>query len=132
VDGLGNTVFPSFQPTIDGLFGVAKLLEYLARQKMELSDVLDALPAVHRAERRVECPWDHRGRIMRELHERFGEVREPLAEGMELSLGEREWVLMLPSPDEPFIFVYSEADSQARATSIVDEYAQIVRDMLAG
>ncbi len=130
VDGLGNTVFPSFQPTIDGLFGAAKLLEYLARQNTRLSDVVDGLPPVHRADRRVECPWDHRGRIMRELHERFGEVREPLAEGMELSLGEREWVLMLPSPDEPYIFVYGEADSQARAMDIAEEYADIVRTML--
>lgn len=130
VDGLGNAVFPSFQPTIDGLFGVAKLLEYLARQGMRLSEVVDGLPSAHRADRRVECPWDRRGRIMRELHERFGEVREPLAEGLQLSLAEREWVLMLPSPDEPFIVIYGEADSQARATMIAEEYAQIVRDMI--
>lgn len=129
-DGLGNLIFPTFHPTIDGLFAVAKLLESLARQKMKLSDVIDRLPAFHRAERRVDCPWDARGTVMRQLNENYSEVRDPLAEGVQLSLGEREWALMLPNPDEPFVNIYAEADSPARATVIAEEYAAVVRNML--
>lgn len=132
VDGLGNTVVPSFQPTIDGLFGFAKLLEYLAHQGLSLSEVVDRLPVAYRDERRVDCRWELRGRLMRQLHERFADVRDPLAEGVQLAVGEHEWVLILPNPDEPYISVFGEADSDARARKIAEDYAQIVRDVLDG
>ncbi|MCW5851281.1 MAG: NTP transferase domain-containing protein [Anaerolineae bacterium] len=131
-DGLGNLIFPTFHPSIDGLFAVAKLIELLAfNNKIRLSEVVDRLPNFQRIERRVDCPWDSRGTVMRRLHERFGQVRNSLVEGVQLSLGEREWVLMLPNPDEPFVNLYAEADSTARATMIAEEYANIVRGMMS-
>lgn len=128
-DGLGNLIFPSFHPNIDGIFAVAKLLEYLAHQDIKLSQVVDSLPPYFRADRRVDCPWELRGFIMRQLNERYGQVRDSVVEGVQITLGEREWVLMLPNPDEPFIHIYGEADSHARATIIAEEYADTIRGM---
>ncbi len=129
-DGLGNIIFPSFHPTIDGLFAVAKLLEYLACERVKLSEVVDRLPDFHRIERRVNCPWDERGTLMRRLNERFYSVRDPDAEAIQITISEQEWLLIAPSGDEPYLMVYAEGISQSQATSLADEYAALVRSML--
>ncbi len=43
-DGHGGVIFPQFQPAMDGLIGLAKLMEFLATQHTNLSTVIDNLP----------------------------------------------------------------------------------------
>jgi mannose-1-phosphate guanylyltransferase/phosphomannomutase len=124
-DGLGNFIFPEFQPAVDGLMATAKLLEFLATQKTRLSEVVDTLPPYHLAEQRVSCPWEHKGTVMRRLNEQYRDRKEKQVDGVKIGLG-NEWVLVLPDPDEPFVHVYAESDSDDQASSLADRYVHIV------
>ena len=128
-DGRGSFVFPDFQPSIDGFIAIAKLLEFLAKQKRELSDVIAALPAYYIAETEVYCIWEAKGRIMRKLRQQFeGQITESV-EGIKIRINGRDWVLMLASQDQPYIRVIAEAASHSQANKHVQNYAKLVREL---
>ncbi|MBF0547864.1 MAG: mannose-1-phosphate guanyltransferase [Candidatus Riflebacteria bacterium] len=120
-DAFGGTIFPDFQPVFDGIFSGAKLLELLAKNKKPLSQVFSELPKFFVEHRKIPCPWENKGRVMRHSME-FAKDRETwLIDGVKVSLGKEEWVLVLPDPDKPYVEVTVEAGSQKRANELMGE-----------
>jgi mannose-1-phosphate guanylyltransferase/phosphomannomutase len=128
-DGMGNFVFPRFQPTIDGLMAAVKLLEFLATQQTNLADVVAELPPYHLRHREVSCPWETKGTVMRLLNQQYKDRRAELVDGIKVLLGEGEWVLILPDPDYPKFHIHAEAGSEGEAQDLVDRYARIVEGL---
>ena len=126
VDGTGNIVFPQFHSAPDALFALAKLLEFLAVQKIKLSDVVTSLPKYHLEHREVSCPWESKGQVMRMLNEQYKDRPHDNIDGIRIWLGEDEWVLIIPDPDRPLFHVYAEARSQTEAEALADKYVRIV------
>lgn len=127
-DGMDNYVFPEFQPAVDGMMALAKLLEFLATQKTTLSQVTASAPPQYMAMRLVPCPWEVKGTVMRLLHERYKDDRDTQIDGVKVRLG-NDWVLVLPDPDQPHFRVYAESDSKAGAEELADRYARIVESL---
>lgn len=128
-DGTGNFIYPQFQPAIDGLMATAKLLEYLAVQQTRLSEVIASLPPFHVAKRKVSCPWEAKGTVMRLLNERYRDHHRELIDGIKVILNDDEWTLILPDPDQPGFHVYAESNSAEQAESLADEYARLVKEL---
>ena len=124
-DGAGNFIFPEFQPVTDGLMATAKLLEFLAAQQEPLSDLVNGLPEIHMESSRVACPWEIKGSVMRRLTEihHTGEIQE----GIKLTFGEREWVLIRPDPDYPHITITAESTSLEKLTHLQERFQLEVR-----
>lgn len=127
-DGASNYIIPEFQPAIDGMMALVKLLEYLAVQHAKLSQIVAEVPPYFTTRISVNCPWDAKGKVMRLLNERFKDVRGEQIDGLKLDLGE-EWVLVLPDPDRPLCHVYAESTSQVQVQALAEQYAQIVAEM---
>jgi mannose-1-phosphate guanylyltransferase/phosphomannomutase len=126
-NGRGNFIFPDFQNTVDGMMAMVKALEFLATQKVSMSEIVRNLPPYYIAERRVSCVWEAKPRVMRLINEKFHEYKDQeMALGVKLNLGPDTWVLISPDPDQPYFRIYTEAGSQAEAEALADEYAQIV------
>lgn len=126
-DNKGNFVFPDFQRTIDGMMALAKLLEFLATQKISISDIVLNLPPYYIAERRISCVWEAKPRVMRLISEKFNQNRdEETTYGIKVALGPNKWVLIVPDPDQPYFKVTTEAATQVEAEALADEYAQVV------
>jgi mannose-1-phosphate guanylyltransferase / phosphomannomutase len=128
-DGTGNFVFPHFQAVIDGQMAVVKLLEFLAKQKTNLADVVRGLPPFHVSHNEVSCPWEAKGTVMRLLNQQYKDRRAELIDGIKILLGEGEWVLVLPDPDYPRFHIYAEARSEHEARDVADRYARIVEGL---
>jgi mannose-1-phosphate guanylyltransferase/phosphomannomutase len=128
-DGMGNFIFPPFQPVIDGLMAVVKLLEFLATQETTLAAVVSQLPTFHVGRSEVSCPWEAKGRVMRLLNQQYKDRRAEMIDGIKILLGEREWVLVLPDPDYPKFHIYAEARTNAEAQELVDRYIRIVEGL---
>ncbi len=128
-DGSGNLIFPRLHPGADGMFALAKLLEFLVTQGVSLSQVIAGLPPYHVAERRVSCPWEYKGTVMRLLNQQFKPPRSAQVDGTKIELGAKDWVLVLPDPDEPFFRVFAESDSTPQAQDLADKYARIVEGL---
>jgi len=127
-DGTGNLIFPQFQPAIDGMMALAKLLEFLAVQKARVSEVVASLPSYFVAKRKVSCPWEAKGTVMRRLSEQYRGPGVTRVDGIKIGLGE-EWVLILPDPDRPIFHVYAESISADQAEGLADKYAHIVEGL---
>jgi mannose-1-phosphate guanylyltransferase/phosphomannomutase len=128
-DGAGNFIFPQFQPAIDGLMATAKLLECLATQQTKLSDVIASLPPFYVAKRKVPCPWEAKGTVMRLLNERYKDLPRRLIDGIKVILSDEKWMLILPDPDRPVFHVYAESNSAEQAEALADEYAHLVEEL---
>lgn len=124
-DAVGNLIFPSFYPTADGLFAIAKIMELLALQHARLSDVIDNLPRYHLAQTRAPCRWEHKGKVMRMLNEQYADRRNEQVDGIKIELDD-EWVLVLPDPDGPFFHIIAEGTTDNRARALTDKYSTLV------
>lgn len=127
-DGSGNVILPVLQPGADGLFALAKLFEYLVTQQVSLSEVIAELPPYYMAERRVSCPWEAKGTVMRLLTEQYRPPRKAQIDGTRIDVGP-DWVLVLPDPDEPFFRIYAESSSGPQAQELAEKYARVVEGL---
>ena len=124
-DGLGSYVFPEFQPAFDGMLATVKLLELLATFQVSLADVIDDLPSYYISRTTVNCPWEHKGKVMRILSEQYRERRAKPIDGIKIDLG-KEWVLVLPDADRPLFHIVAESVSHEQAQALAEKYARVV------
>src|SRR2546429_226475 len=129
-DGVGGFIFPRFHPSFDGLFATVRLIELLVTAKESLSEVVDEAPPVHLARLQVVCPWEQKGRVMRMLAQDPKTERTRQIDGVKHQ-NDGEWILVLPDADRPLFNVYAEAKDDARAWSLVQEYADKLERMRA-
>ena len=104
-----------------------KLLEYLAKYRMKISEVVSYLPEFHLAEARADCPSEAKGSVMRRLNELQTGRNGDNIEGIRIQRAPDEWVHVAPDPDSPYFTVVAEACSDERAQSLVDEYRTLDR-----
>ena len=124
-DGAGGFIFPVMHPAFDGMLAILKLLELLAEFEMRLSEVVDDLPAYYLSRTTVNCPWEHKGKVMRILSEQYRERRARPIDGIKIDLG-KEWVLVLPDADRPLFHVVAESVSNEQAQALAEKYARVV------
>lgn len=125
-NGRGNFIFSDFQCAYDGMMALAKMLEFLATQRVSLSEIILNLPVYYIAERRVSCIWEAKPKVMRLMNEQLENHKSKTKHGIKVDFGPNKWALIVPDPDQPYFRINTEADSQAEAEALADEYAQIV------
>jgi len=128
-DAGGSFIWPDFQPVIDGLMTVAKLIEFLVTQNITFSQALALVPPYHVAQGQVDCPWETKGTVMRLLNQQYQIRLGEKVDGVKINLSDEEWVLILPDADQPIFYLYSQARSQAQAQDLVSKYAHIVESL---
>jgi mannose-1-phosphate guanylyltransferase/phosphomannomutase len=129
MSGAGEFIVPSFHRLIDAIFPVGKLLEYLALQKTTLDEVVNSLPVYYTARKRMGCPWDQKGTVMRLLNEQYkGQILDQL-DGIKLQVTPSEWVLIVPEADEAVFTLYSQGSTEEAASGLVDRYARVIDGM---
>ncbi len=124
-DGNGNFVFPEFQPAIDGLFALFKLMELLALQDTTLNDVVSKLPPFIVEHLTVACPWDARGRVMRRMNEEYKSYKAEQIDGIKVDFG-NEWVLVLPDPERPQCHIWAESTVRQASKALCERFARLV------
>ncbi|HVC34422.1 MAG TPA: mannose-1-phosphate guanyltransferase [Chloroflexota bacterium] len=128
-DDQGGLIFPRFQPAMDALYAVVKILELLATQEASLSDELDALPSYYTDQTKVPCPWDSKGKVMRLLSQQYQSTSLQNVDGIRIDLGKSEWVLVLPDVDHPLFHVIAESGSGDGARVLMEKYAALVSSL---
>jgi len=122
-------IFPEFSPAFDAIYASAKILELLARTRRKASDLIDAVPPLHLVRRKVNCPWERKGVIMRELISQSRDRTLDLLDGVKIVELDK-WVLVLPDPSDPLFTVVAEAGDDAEASRLADEYAGRIAELV--
>jgi mannose-1-phosphate guanylyltransferase/phosphomannomutase len=126
-------IFPEFQPAFDGIYAAAKIMELLAAEHRQLSELNDMLPDWHIAGRIVPTPWDRKGKVMRSLHDEAahdGDGKVETLDGIRLPR-QGGWVLVLPDATDASVNVWAEGESDHDAARYADEVAERVRAIAA-
>ncbi len=129
MSGAGEFIIPSFHRLIDAIFPVGKLLEYLALQKTSLDELVRTLPPYYTSQRRVACPWEQKGTIMRLLNEQYKDRIMDQVDGLRIQLDDSGWVLIVPEADEAVFTIFAEASSAESSAALADRYAQVIEGM---
>jgi mannose-1-phosphate guanylyltransferase/phosphomannomutase len=125
----GGFIFPRFLPAYDATAAFVNVLELLARSGLRLSKIVAGLPRISIVHDSVVTPWEQKGLVMRTLVERIKDREMLMVDGVKI-LHDDGWVLVLPDPEEPITHIWAEADSDAEARSLSQEYARRIRQML--
>jgi mannose-1-phosphate guanylyltransferase/phosphomannomutase len=131
LSGAGEFINPCFHRLVDGMFPVAKMLEFLATQKVSLEDVIASLSPYYMAQSHVSCPWEQKGKVMRLLNEQYKDHIKDQVDGLKISLGDREWVLIVPESDQPIFSIYAEGSSADSANLLIDRYTRVIEGLRA-
>lgn len=118
-----------FLLNFDALAGLIKILEFLCMKNTTLSDILKEIPDFYVSKKKIFCPWELKGRVMRTLiTEKNGEKIE-LLDGVKFIL-ENGWALILPDADLPLCRIYSEGDTPDVADIISEKYLEKIKAII--
>jgi mannose-1-phosphate guanylyltransferase / phosphomannomutase len=129
-DGEGGYCWPDFGISFDAIFTVARVLEMLALTGSSVGVVRQRIPSVAHRKTLEFCPWEVKGRVMRTMMERHLRDRVDLTDGVKVFV-EGGWVLVAPDADRPEYQVIASTTEEGRSQQLVDEYAQLVRSVVA-
>lgn len=115
-----------FLLNFDALAGLIKILEFFCLKNTTLSETLKEIPDFYVSKKKIFCPWELKGRVMRTLiTEKSGEKVE-LLDGVKFIL-EDGWALVLPDADLPLCRVYSEGTTPNAAEIISEKYLEKIK-----
>ena len=131
-DGIGGFIFPEFQPSFDAMYAIAKILEMLAVQNTRIGEVVKSVAGkVEVHHRKLPCPWDKKGQVIRMAYESVKGKNPELVEGVKIHLKDSSWVLMAPDPDAAYFHLWVEAHDGHRAKDMIHEYSEKIAKWMA-
>jgi mannose-1-phosphate guanylyltransferase/phosphomannomutase len=125
----GGFIFNDFLFASDGMYSIAKLLEFMAVVKKSFGDVDKATARLTCVKKNVTCPWHLKGRVMRQLmKDSEGSARE-LIEGVKLFPDPATHTSVLLNPDRarPVFHINAESADPAVAHRLAGEYEAKVK-----
>lgn len=125
---IGEKSLPQLQPVSDALVALGKILEFMAREGLRLSDLLRRVPQFYVSRCSVDCPWEVKGRVMRTLIEETQQQEVELIDGVKV-FHQTGWALILPDSDEPLFHIYAEASTPRDAEALREIYAAKINEL---
>jgi mannose-1-phosphate guanylyltransferase / phosphomannomutase len=117
-----------FTMHFDAVAGLVKLLDFMAINKITLSELVDMIPEIHMHRQEVECSWNAKGKVIRKLIQENNGTRVDTLEGVKV-YSDNGWVLVLPDAERPMCSVIGEGVSTEFAEELTNIYARKVREI---
>lgn len=121
---------PYFYPYTDGIAGLALILERMARDDLNLDQLLNRLPEFYLNNAEVPCDWKSKGRVMRHLSEEADRDTE-LIDGIKFN-HPQGWALVVPDSERPIFHVFAEGEDLETAESLTGFYLNKVKELING
>ena len=106
-----------FLLNFDAIAGLLKIIEFLCVTNTTLSETLNEIPNFHVSKRKIFCPWELKGKIMRTLITEQHDEKIELLDGVKF-IQSNGWVLVVPDAETPLCHVYSEGKTAEIADNL--------------
>lgn len=117
-----------FTMHFDAMAGLVKILDFMNLNNCRLSDLVDMIPEFYISKKEVECPWNAKGKVIRQImQENSGESIETV-EGVKI-YRDKGWVLVLPDAEKPICRVITEGYSAEFAEELSNIYVNKIREI---
>lgn len=130
-EGNGGVIDPLIHYGRDAIVGMGLILEYLADSGKTVGHLAAALPKWHMIKSKIDAPVAQSREAIRHLKLNPGQARVNTEDGLRLDWEDR-WVHLRASNTEPVLRVIAEARSETAAQALIDEYTQIVKNLVKG
>ena len=122
----GGYIFPKFQPALDAMMSVVKMMEACSRLEEPASKMLDSFTMPKMIRSHLACPWEAKGTVMRNLIEYSKDKNAELIDGIKIK--EKDgWVIVIPDGERPLFHVNAEAKTAEAAKKIVERYTEMIK-----
>ncbi len=125
----GGFIFTDFFFATDAMYSFAKILEMMAVSGKRLGEIDAALPHMIMAKRNVNCSWEHKGKVMRNIMRDSEGKQRDLVDGVKVHLdqnGTKTSVLLLPDKERPLFHINAEAFDKTSADHLANQYERKV------
>ncbi len=121
----GGFIFTDFFFATDAMYSFARILMMMAMTGKRLGEIDAALPRMYMSRRNVNCSWEHKGRVMRQIMRDSEGKQRDLVDGVKVHLqhnGQRASVLLLPDKERPLFHINAEAPDKSVADDLANQY----------
>jgi mannose-1-phosphate guanylyltransferase/phosphomannomutase len=125
----GGFIFTDFFFATDAMYSVARILEMMAKTDKRLGQIERELPTLYRAKRNINCSWEHKGKVMRQIMKDSEGSNRDLVDGVKIYFNGGNGgssVLLIPDKERPLFHINAEATDQESANAIALEYERKV------
>ena len=125
-EGNGGVIFPESHYGRDALVGIGLFLTHLAYKNKSVSALRAEYPAYIMSKNKIELSTDlNVDLILATVAEQFKAERVNTIDGVKIDFSDR-WVHLRKSNTEPIIRIYSEAPTEAEASSLAQQIIQVI------
>ncbi|MBI5207867.1 MAG: NTP transferase domain-containing protein [Candidatus Firestonebacteria bacterium] len=129
--GDGRYIFTKFQPVFDPVVSIVKLIEFLASEKNSISEICKEIPDYYLEKDTISCPWEYKGKILQDIVKEYKDKYDlELIDGIKIIFNPREWILLLPDSEKPFIHIWVESISLSKVQEITEKYKDKILQMI--
>lgn len=129
-EGNGGVIFPELHYGRDALIGIALFLTFLAKSKMKCSELRKSYPSYYISKNKIELgSGADVDDLLRKIVMKYDGYPVNLTDGVKIEF-EKDWVHMRRSNTEPIIRIYSESDSEEKASSLASKIMHEIMDII--
>jgi mannose-1-phosphate guanylyltransferase/phosphomannomutase len=121
----GGFIFNDFLFASDGMYSVAKLLEFLALTKKRFGELDKETPHLHLIRKSIPCSWNVKGQVMRHVMKDSERLPRELIDGVKIFPREKDRmtsVLLNPDRTRPLFHINAESKDPSMAQRLANEY----------
>ncbi len=118
----GGFILPPWQRGADAMITLAHLLESLAASEDDLTNIAATVRPGAFLEKRISCPWNQKGKLMRCLLDSTPETQRQLVDGVRLT-SDIGAVWMAPDRRTAHFIIQAEAANRENAEALTAEWS---------
>jgi mannose-1-phosphate guanylyltransferase/phosphomannomutase len=119
----------AYLSTIDAITMLLLVLNLMAQFHSSLSTIMKKVPTYHNKVMKIKCPWEKKGKVMRNIIEDGGFNYLDLIEGVRISFP-KCWVLILPDLDEPLCSVQAEGEDEEYVDKMLEKLSFNIQKLI--
>ena len=125
----GGFMFGNHNHVRDGAMTLALMLDLLSKSQLDLSQNIKNLPPSFTTKTKIECSLEKSKIVISELLKEFPDSNT--ADGIKIQVDQDNWVMIRPSGTEPIIRIYGESNSQQNLDSLISNFVEKTKSILA-
>jgi len=118
-----------FMLNFDSFAGLLKIIEFISSKQTTLEEIIDQAPEFFISKKKIFCPWEQKGKVMRTLIQEKTKNKIELLDGVKF-ITSKGWVLVIPDVDKPLCRVYAEGTSKKSSEKLADEYIEKIKSII--
>ena len=125
----GGFMFGNHNHVRDGAMTLALMLDLLSKSQSHLSQNIKNLPPSFTTKTKIECSLEKSKIVISELLKEFPDSNT--SDGIKIQVDKDNWVMIRPSGTEPIIRIYGESNSQQNLDSLISNFVEKTKSILA-